>query len=160
MACSTIILLTHIGLFQLNLRVILTPQRPFALELGDNQDLALMKPLSQLSLPLLLRPASYYKIHCVCANTFHLSFPCKTLKLYIWMQHWLQNLDIDDRMWFTLVSKWQSKANKLAKLLATLVRNYYSPTDSLTGVKCRATSVAKNATTCKLIHTKHKLCLP
>ena len=34
--------------------------------------------------------------------------------------------------------------NKLAKLQATLVRNYDSPTDSLMGVKCRATSVAKN----------------
>ena len=30
------------------------------------------------------------------------------------------------------------------KLQATLVRNYDRPTDSLTGVKCRATSVAKN----------------
>ena len=31
------------------------------------------------------------------------------------------------------------------KLQATLVRNYQPPTDRLTGVKCRATSVAKNA---------------
>ena len=35
--------------------------------------------------------------------------------------------------------------NKLASLEATLVRNSADPlTDSLTGVKCRATSVAKN----------------
>ena len=33
--------------------------------------------------------------------------------------------------------------NKLAKLQATLVVNYDSLTYSLTGVKCRATSVAK-----------------
>ena len=33
--------------------------------------------------------------------------------------------------------------NKLAKLQATLVRNYDLLTDLLTGVKCRATSVAK-----------------
>ena len=33
--------------------------------------------------------------------------------------------------------------NKLASLEATLVRNYDRPTDLLTGVKCRATSVAK-----------------
>ena len=37
--------------------------------------------------------------------------------------------------------------NKLASLEATLVRNSADPlTDSLTGVKCRATSVAKNST--------------
>ena len=34
--------------------------------------------------------------------------------------------------------------NKLASLEATLVRNYDPPTRSLTGVRCRATSVAKN----------------
>ena len=34
-------------------------------------------------------------------------------------------------------------ANKLASLEATLVRNYHPTTHSLTGVKCRATSVAK-----------------
>ena len=39
--------------------------------------------------------------------------------------------------------KGKEAKNKLAKLQATLVRNYDSPTDSLTGVKCRATSVAK-----------------
>ena len=33
--------------------------------------------------------------------------------------------------------------NKLASLEATLVRNYDPLTDLLTGVKCRATSVAK-----------------
>ena len=33
--------------------------------------------------------------------------------------------------------------NKLASLEATLVRNYDPATDRLTGVKCRATSVAK-----------------
>ena len=43
--------------------------------------------------------------------------------------------------------------NKLASLEATLVETTYHPlTDSLTGVKCRATSVAKNScvpdTTC------------
>ena len=43
----------------------------------------------------------------------------------------------DDRIWCGV--------NKLAKLQASLVRNYDSPTDSLTGVKCRATSVAKKA---------------
>ena len=37
--------------------------------------------------------------------------------------------------------------NKLASLEATLVRNSAHPlTHSLTGVKCRATSVAKNST--------------
>ena len=37
--------------------------------------------------------------------------------------------------------------NKLASLGATLVRNYYpASSDLLTGVKCRATSVAKNST--------------
>ena len=36
-----------------------------------------------------------------------------------------------------------SVKNKLAKLQATLVQNYDLPTESLTGVKCRATSVAK-----------------
>ena len=36
------------------------------------------------------------------------------------------------------------KGNKLASLGATLVRNYDSLTYLLTGVKCRATSVAKN----------------
>ena len=35
------------------------------------------------------------------------------------------------------------KENKLAILKATLVQNYDTPTDRLTGVKCRATSVAK-----------------
>ena len=40
-----------------------------------------------------------------------------------------------------------SVKNKLAKLQATLVGNYDSPTYSLTGVKCRATSVAKNTET-------------
>ena len=34
--------------------------------------------------------------------------------------------------------------NKLASLEATLVRNYYPATQRLTGVRCRATSVAKN----------------
>ena len=34
--------------------------------------------------------------------------------------------------------------NKLASLEATLVRNYEPACDSLTRVKCRATSVAKN----------------
>ena len=37
-----------------------------------------------------------------------------------------------------------SVKNKLAKLQATLVGNYDSPTYSFTGVKCRATKVAKN----------------
>ena len=37
--------------------------------------------------------------------------------------------------------------NKLAKLQATLVGNYDSLTYSLTGVKCRGTSVAKNCYT-------------
>ena len=37
------------------------------------------------------------------------------------------------------ISPW----NKLASLEATLVRNYDLLTDSLTRVKCRATSVAK-----------------
>ena len=37
--------------------------------------------------------------------------------------------------------------NKLAKLQATLVGNYDSPTYSLTGVKCGATSVAKKTMT-------------
>ena len=36
------------------------------------------------------------------------------------------------------------KLKQARKLLATLVWNYDSPTDSLTGVKFRATSVAKN----------------
>ena len=35
-----------------------------------------------------------------------------------------------------------AKSNKLASLEATLVRNYDSLTHSLTGVRCRATSVA------------------
>ena len=35
------------------------------------------------------------------------------------------------------------KENKLAILKATLVQNYDTPTDRLTGVKCRATSIAK-----------------
>ena len=35
-------------------------------------------------------------------------------------------------------------SNKLASLEATLARNYDRPTNWLTGVKCRATSVAKN----------------
>ena len=37
-----------------------------------------------------------------------------------------------------------NSVNKLAKLQATLVGNYDSPTHSLTGVKCRAASLAKN----------------
>ena len=40
--------------------------------------------------------------------------------------------------------------NRLASLKATLVRNYDPLTDLLTGVKCRATSVAK----------KHPVCIP
>ena len=40
----------------------------------------------------------------------------------------------------------QIKENKLASLETTLVRKYDPPSLSLTGVKCRATSVAKNAT--------------
>ena len=41
--------------------------------------------------------------------------------------------------------KGNGRENKLASLGATLVRNSADPlTDSLTGVKCRATSVAKN----------------
>ena len=32
------------------------------------------------------------------------------------------------------------------KLQATLVQNYEQPSDSLTGVKCRATSLAKKET--------------
>ena len=53
-------------------------------------------------------------------------------------------------------------ANKLASLEATLVRNYDPLTDRLTGVKCRATSVAKkrkrnpsrnNSFTCWLLGT-------
>ena len=54
--------------------------------------------------------------------------------------------------------------NKLSKLQASLVWNYDWLTDSLTGVKCRATSVAKNyalqinqlipgVTVCKLVLT-------
>ena len=43
--------------------------------------------------------------------------------------------------------------NKLASLEATLVRNYDSLTDSLAGVKCRATSVAKKITL--YVKTKH-----
>ena len=43
-----------------------------------------------------------------------------------------------------------SSANKLASLEATLVRNYDWPTDRLTRVKSRATSVAKNGGT---LHT-------
>ena len=55
--------------------------------------------------------------------------------------------------------------NKLASLQATLVRNYYRVTDLLTGVKCRATSVArkydhisKSALTLgtQILHTKPK----
>ena len=38
----------------------------------------------------------------------------------------------------------KNKENKLASLEATLVRNYDPPTRSLTGVRCRATSIAKN----------------
>ena len=38
----------------------------------------------------------------------------------------------------------QEKMKQARKLQATLVRNYDPLTDSLTGVKCRATSVAKN----------------
>ena len=42
------------------------------------------------------------------------------------------------------------------KLQATLVRNYQPPTQSLTGVKCRATSVAKNASqSCSLASVSH-----
>ena len=37
-----------------------------------------------------------------------------------------------------------NKENKLASLVATLVRNYDPACDSLTRVKSRATSVAKN----------------
>ena len=37
-----------------------------------------------------------------------------------------------------------SRFEQARKLQATLVRNYDRLTDSLTGVKCRATSVAKN----------------
>ena len=36
------------------------------------------------------------------------------------------------------------KKNQLASLEATLVRNYYRLSHSLTGVKCKATGVAKN----------------
>ena len=36
-----------------------------------------------------------------------------------------------------------SHSNKLASLEATLVRNYYPPTDRLDGEKCRASSVGK-----------------
>ena len=45
---------------------------------------------------------------------------------------------------------WKSllRNNKLASLEATLVRNYYRLTHWLTGVKCRATSVAKNQSQC------------
>ena len=39
--------------------------------------------------------------------------------------------------------KFWFRDNKLASLGATLVRNYDPLTDLLTGVKCRATSVAK-----------------
>ena len=45
--------------------------------------------------------------------------------------------------------KWKPKKNKLASLGATLVRNSADPlTDSLTGVKCRATSVANKKPDC------------
>ena len=40
-----------------------------------------------------------------------------------------------------------TKINKLASLEATLVRNYDPLNHLLTGVKCRATSVAKNTKT-------------
>ena len=40
--------------------------------------------------------------------------------------------------------KYITNTNKLASLVATLVRNYDPACDSLTRVKSRATSVAKN----------------
>ena len=43
------------------------------------------------------------------------------------------------------------------KLQATLVRNYYRLTYSLTGVRCRATSVAKNISPFPATHTYIKL---
>ena len=103
---------------QLNSSITLTPQRPFALELGDNQDLALMKSLSQLSLLLLLRPANYYKTRRVCANTFYQSFMCKSLQIYIWMQHWHQTLDVDCRMWSTWFQTKNPRQNHMWKLQA------------------------------------------
>ena len=51
-----------------------------------------------------------------------------------------------------------SVKNKLAKLQATLVGIYDSPTYSLTGVKCRATSVAKKQSGWEIIqgsYTRH-----
>ena len=41
-------------------------------------------------------------------------------------------------------ARWKQNNNKLASLVATLVRNYDPACDSLTRVKSRATSVAKN----------------
>ena len=43
--------------------------------------------------------------------------------------------------------KYLKSIKQARKLQATLVRNYDRLTDSLTGVKCRATSVAKNQST-------------
>ena len=43
------------------------------------------------------------------------------------------------------IEKWMVSIYSPNKLQATLVRNYDLPTDRLTGVKCRATSVAKKA---------------
>ena len=51
-----------------------------------------------------------------------------------------------------------SVKNKLAKLQATLVGNYDSPTYSLTGVKSRATSVANKQSGWEIIqgsYTRH-----
>ena len=44
----------------------------------------------------------------------------------------------------TKLQNGHSVKKQARKLQATLVRNYDPLTDSLTGVKCRATSVAKN----------------
>ena len=50
----------------------------------------------------------------------------------------------------------RTKRQQARKLQATLVRNYDSPTDLLTGVRCRATSVAKKLKRQKDKNTKRQ----
>ena len=58
--------------------------------------------------------------------------------------------NLGDPIYLVFWRKWRLtnlvEKNQLARLEATLAQNPDPPTDRLTGVKCRATGVAKNLT--------------
>ena len=79
----------------------------------------------------------------ICICIFSICILCVFVSVFVCSSDVTLQLNDTLRGW-VLSRSWSYFDNKLAKLQATLVGSYDSPTDLLTGVKCRATSIAKN----------------